>query len=687
MKKVITTTIFIAVLLLSTISAEMILQQQPKELYNYGDVVDVPIKIKAMKDMQGTLSMNLICAGEEFEKFKEDIKISSGEEIARSPSIILSKSLIIRPTTCVIKATYLDEYLTSNEFTISNQITITLKEGKTSFKPGESFLIEGNAVKENGLPVEGFVEVQIRTDGVNESIELFDTTKKGYFYLNSTLAEDMKAGEYYLMVNVHEKEDNEISNQGLTNYQITIEQVPTSVEVYFENSQIIPGENVQVKAILHDQTGEKIDSTSIITIKNENNKIMFQEERATDEVVEFEIPSDYPISEWEVVAVSNRLTGTNSFEILENKAIETTIVNGTLLIQNKGNVPYNDSISVKIGNETIFINTSLGVGEEEKYNLEAPNGEYAVEVASGNYSFHTESVMLTGRAIDISKAGNIGYVLTHPFVWVFIVVILGAGAYLIFKRGYNKTFIAYLRKYRGDESKSKKLEKKPLKFLEITNIAKHSLSLTGEKHPFSMICLRVKELESLKNNFDVQKSASVEGTALNAIQKVINFAQSKNAYVNMNKDCITFIFSPLVTKTFKNEKEVLNTATSIEKMLRNYNKMARDKITFGVSINNGEIVANKKGDTLEFAMMGNLIAQSKKLSSIKDKGVILNENVANKLSKEIKTQKHKIDSLVFYTIKEFKNSEENEKFLKRFVSDLEKEEKDRQTKNSEEKKE
>lgn len=672
-------TIFVAILLLSTLSAEMILKEDPKELYNYGDVVTVPVKVLATKNMQGFLSMNLICAGEEYEMFREYITLSTGQEKSVAPSIPLLKSLIPRPSVCVLKITYLDEYISSEEFSISNQITVSILEGKTAFKPGEALEIEGNAIKDNGAKVEGFIEAVLTIDGTNESFELSDTVKKGYFYINTTLPEDTKAGSYFVSININEKEDGVISNQGLTNYQISIDQVPTSVEVFFENNQVEPGTKLNVKAILHDQTGEKIASTAILTIKDKDEKIMFQEEKATDEPVEYNIPSDYPASEWEVVAVSNRMTGVGTFEILEKKAINTTILNGTLLVKNKGNVLYNDSLAVKIGNETIYLNLSLDIGEEETYDLEAPEGEYEVQVQSGEYSYSASGVMLTGRAIDISRPGSVGEILTHPFVWIFIIVILALGAYFIFKRGYNKTFVAYIKSHK--KTSGKKLEEETKReFLDIKNPATQSPSMTGEKHTSSIICLRVKELPNIKKKFEVQRNMPTEGTAINALQNAVNLAQAKKAFVNVTNDCILFILSPLVKRTFKNEKEALVIAQDITRILEGYNKLAKEKITFGVSVSNGELVEAKKGNSLEFMTMGNLIPQCKKLASVKGKGVILSDNIISKLSKEVKTQKHNAENLTFYSIKEFKNSEENEKFLKRFVASLEEDKKTQTTK-------
>ena len=79
----------------------------------------------------------------------------------------------------------------------------------------------------------------------------------------------MKAGEHIVTIKVYEKEEGveNTTNNGYVEYAINIKQIPTNLEIAFENKELEPGTTLNVKAILHDQTGENIPSTAIITIK------------------------------------------------------------------------------------------------------------------------------------------------------------------------------------------------------------------------------------------------------------------------------------------------------------------------------------------------------------------------------------------------------------------------------------
>ncbi len=62
----------VATFTLSIISADMILRETPQSLYNFGDTINVPIKILSSKDVQGFFTINLLC-GEKKLKFSENI--------------------------------------------------------------------------------------------------------------------------------------------------------------------------------------------------------------------------------------------------------------------------------------------------------------------------------------------------------------------------------------------------------------------------------------------------------------------------------------------------------------------------------------------------------------------------------------------------------------------------------------
>lgn len=664
--------VLISIFLISSISAELILTEQPNDLYNLGQVIRVPAKVATTEGIDEFFSMKLICNGIETEVHKQYIFLLPGEEQTISTAIPLRTDFIGRSTgTCTIKAILGENYILTNEFTISDLILITLESNKGTYSPEESLIIEGTAIKENQENVQGFIELKLLLAG-EEILTAKDTVKNGYIYLNKTLPKDIKAGEYLAQIDVYETEggvENK-SNQGFISFATQIHQVPTSLEIIFEENPVIPGESLMIKGVLHDQTGVGIESDVTITLRNNKGKILEKKDLPTDEFLEYEIPYNEPASRWSVGIESNDIIVEEEFNISINEEAEIKIVNKTVIITNVGNVPYNDTALVKIGNTTVNLDVVLPIEGETQYALSAPEGEYEIEVRSGEEKI-SETVALTGHSIAVDEVKrNVLTRILSPFVWIFIIGILGFMAYMLYKKGYKKTFFGYVTKVK-EKIKRKKSDAVPTKkdsLISPKSPAQLSLSIKGEKQDVSLICLRIKNEKQLLKNESVKEK----------LNEIVHAAEENKAVTYENQNNIFLIYSPSKTKTFKNQKTAVETAEKIKASLDKYNKLAKDKINYGISLNYGTIVAKPEKDSFKFMSMGTLITTAKKLASISDAEVLLSEKINEKVMADVKTEKHQRHNTPVYTVKEIrtrKDSKENKKFIHNFIKKLEDENK------------
>ena len=670
MRKIIFLLIF-AILLSSIASADIIITQQPEGLYSLGDTINLPIKITTLTDTKSLFTMNLICNGIQTEVYKEYILLSAGEEIERNPSIPLIQSFIGRPTgTCVIKTILGSETGLTSEFEISDLIIIDLKTEKEEFAPEEEIIIEGEVKKENGEIVQGIVELKVISENAS-LVEKLDTVKNGYFYLNFLLPAESKAGQYLVKIDVYEMDlDGQKTNKGFTNYNILIKQVPTNLEIVFENSEIEPGTNLQVKTVLHDQTGEKIESNAIITIKNQENEMLEQTEKTTDEFLEFPIAYNEPPANWTVIAVSDKLTTEATFNIKEKEDIKIQLLNKTITIINAGNVFYNKSILVKIGNESLNIDISLDVDESQKYTLTAPYGEYQIEIITDEVSKITGMAILTGKTIDMKEvSGGVISLVKYPLVWVFMITILGFITFMIFKKGHKRIFFGRIPSKKKETEQKKSWLKKSKAFslrknsiVNAKNKAELSLSIKGDKQNVSVVCIKIKNLKEIQ---------SKKSNAQETLQKIVNITEENKAVTYENQDNLFFILAPVKTRTFKNEETAVEVAQKIQETLIEHNKLSKQKIEFGISLNYGAIIAKQEKDSLKFMSMGTLITTAKKIASISKSEIFLSEKIKEKLMAYIKAEKHKKEGITIYTIKEMKHREENKKFISSFLNRIE----------------
>ena len=543
------------------------------------------------------------------------------------------------------------------------------------FNPGENTIIQGTSVKENGEDVNGFIEVGIVIENESDTKMYYETINNGFFSLNISMPKDSRAGQYLVKLNVYEKDPlNQITNRGFADYNILINQIPTSLEIVFESQEVNPGEPVKAKAILHDQTGEKIVSTAILTIKNSKDKIFEQKEIATDEFLEFPIAQSEPPSQWTVVVVSNKITTKSDFRIAEKEDADVEIINKTVVVTNTGNVPYNETLLVKIGNSTVNIDVYLEMGEIKKYALSAVDGEYQIDVVSNGESIASKRVLLTGNSIDVKE--DSGAFKGYSLVWIFVILILGFMGFLIYKNGVKKSFFGYVSSL--GKSKPKKIVPFEIKKEEVyfekrgssktlRNRAELSLSIQGEKQNSCVICLRIKNADVLSRKDDSTK---------NTLKEINRIVEENRGFIYENQSVFFFLFVPAVTKTFKNEKKAAEIAEKISNILLEHNKMFRQKLEFGISVDYGEIVSKRDNNVMQFASFGNLMNISKKIATLAQNEVYLSDKIGKRLLSEMKAEKRNIQGTEVYKVKEMRErKDENKKFLSSFVKRMETENK------------
>ena len=665
MKRGVITLILIVLLSCSFISADIIFTQPLNSVYNLGETASIPVIIKTITDISDVFQMDLICNGTATNFYRNGITLNAGDEKKIDASLILIKNLIGNSRgICKIRAVFGTDYTLGNNFKISDLLNVSGKLDKTTVDAGASILVTGKATRENGKNSNGFVEADIITNDVNQKISQLGTVNEGAFSLNLSLPNNLKAGKYSLEIKAFEKDsDGVITNNGMIRYEISVNQIPTNLELIIENKEINPGGSLKVKAILHDQTGDSINTTVFITIKNYDNKIIEQKELQTDEILEYQVKTSEPPGEWKIFAVSSKLTTENNFIINTKEEVSIEIVNQTVRVTNTGNVPYSKILLVKIGGNPINIPVALNVGESKRYILSAPNGEYTVEVSGSGGNDTTKSVSLTGNAINVKEAylGSMGI-----GVWIFLILIAGGMVFTIFRKVYKKPFV---RKEMNFNFKKRDTRETPVlgasSISRPVNRAELSLSIRGEKQEASVICVRIKNLKDAKS----RKGSSI----LETIQKITSLIEGNKGVTYENQDYLFFILAPIKTRTFKNEKIALEIAEKINDLLLEHNKMFNQKMEFGVSLSYGTIVAKIENGVFKFMSMGTLMNSAKKIAHVSKEEVLLSEGMNDLLRLSIRTDKHVRDGISVFSVKEIKReNEEAKKFISSFLNRLEK---------------
>lgn len=661
----------ILIILVIPFTSSEILVNQPKKLYSLGDPMSFSTTIITQKDVNGFFIASLICNGNEQEFYKEYIFLKSGEEKKITPSILLLKNIVkFSNGLCKVKTSFNSDYTLTNEFIISDKISIKIKTDKKEFLPGSSFIFEGNAIKENGENVNGIIELNlISKEGIVETV--FDTVDNGYFGINLSFDENQKAESYSINIKIEEKDsDGEVTNRGLADYNLNVLQIPRSLELVLENKEIIPGKEIKIKAIIHDQSGESIPSRVNITIKDSTNKVRFYEEHNTEEFAIFNIePKELP-GEWKVNSVYENFFSELPIIIKENVAAKFVLENGSLKVINEGNVPYTKTVYVRINDNLEQINVSLGVGESKDYKITAPDGTYDVEVSGDGANTIKETIYLKGKKFGVGPTGfvtnlretssNLIDWFKHPFILLFILLVLGVLG-MIFTKKTTKNFLLKRKnnKLVPTSVKDTKIDSKLLQtgFPGLKNGAVLLLSLKGDRQPTTAVCLKIKNSQDVKDP---------NGSAHELIKKIVERAEQKKAVFYESGDYLFLMFVPLKTKTFDSERAGIYLADEISEMIKDYNRKFKQRINYGISVHKGEIIAKNDQGIIQFSALGNILNANKRYSSLSEGEILISKEINDKVMSLIKSEKSNKEQNV-YILKEIKEREDHKKFISRFV--------------------
>ncbi len=661
-------------------AAQIVFTSQPSAVYNLGDMVKAPVSITTSSSVSDFFSVYLICNGVQTQVYQEYLSLAAGDQ--KSVDVLTPPLSLVfvggQTGTCKLKAVLGDSYQLTSNFKASDAITVKITSNDTEFRPGEQVAIEGNAVKKNGKDANGIAWINI-TSGNDSVYTGSSTVSNGFFRFNFSLPSDLAAGTYPSSVGVYESDSSGAkTNNGATSFKIKVDQVPTSLELVFYNqsSSIMPGKTMEVKAVLHDQTGGKISSSASFDVIDESGQVMGQSTKSTDTYLDFPIAYNSPPATWTVNASSNGLSAKSHFKILVNSKVSVDFVNRTLVVTNVGNVPYEKPLFVKLGNESIVFNVSLGVDKAQKYILSAPNGNYSVSISNGNSDLFSGDVSLTGNAIGVKQASSgIMSIVRYPLVWIFIVLVLAFVAFMLFRRIRKKSFFGKANLNRPVKRSAKQPEEKispAVKGSVVSNPetgrADMSLSIQGDKQDASVVCLNMKNLD------DVRSGKGGAKDTLDNIQKV---SDSLKSVIYENGNYLFFIFAPVKTKTFSNEKNAVRAAEQISQILENHNKLFRQKIDFGISVNRGTIIAKQFGGSIKFMSLGNFSSTAKKLANISGGEILISSEVRERLMSDVKTEKGSTGDMDYYVLSEIKDRSKSEKFIKDFMNKMEREKREK----------
>ena len=430
-------TFIIALLILIPIVSAGMTIEDPKVLYNIGDKLDVKITINAESSINDFVIVKLVCGVNEIILYKIPLSVKTNDLKEVLVSTNLDKGVIGNSVgECIINASY-GSKTNSKKFIISKDINVTLKTNKLSFDPGETIKLSGTAYKSNGDALNGLLDVILIGTSGNTVV------KSGEFAADFVTLGNISVGSYNLTAHAYESDSfGEIANEGIGIINIKINQIVKRADIVISSQKISPGEKLVYTPLVYDQSDNEIKEIDIgVVIYDPKNNTFLKSPAKSGKNMSFETKSNYSSGNWRIEINSVNISAEKIFFIELKENVSFTLINNTIVINNEGNIVYNKTLEIIIGDVKELKEIVLKISKNKTLYLQAPDGEYNVAVSNGSNFSNLGKTFLTGKAISIiDPESKLGKNLVIA-LWILIIIILGVVVLYYYNKIYRKPFV------------------------------------------------------------------------------------------------------------------------------------------------------------------------------------------------------------------------------------------------------
>lgn len=457
---------FLGLLVLPFVSSEVYISKDPLTSYNVGDEVKFTFEVKSATPYYGFVDSDLYC-DDSFEKnvFRSSVNLANNGSKSFEVSFFIKTG-----KECYVQVSFIKDKEKTEKFEVSPSLKSQVYLNSKSFQPGDVLKVNGTLIKENSKDF--YYSVLMKLGNVTEKRFLFSTSE---FYIEYPFESTTNAGNYSFSLEFEEKDIfGEVINVGFYSGSIKILAKPSSLFVVADE-QIKPPFEYSANIQLLDQSKVLIkDEDVLVRLLEPNGRLNLEKIIKSGENFDFSFPSNSEFGGWKIKVIYGPLYTERLVQIDQNKEISIDLAenNTGLVITNRGNIPYEGVLELKMFNgsdeypELISLNLSIDESLNKKF---SKKGEYNLTI--GNQTF--SNVLITGAVISTNNVigyGSIGVLL-------FLLGLIGA---FIFTKRKNKDFRKIKKNSRKffQSKKSKTLENLSSQSPPFSNLSQNSLKPT-----------------------------------------------------------------------------------------------------------------------------------------------------------------------------------------------------------------
>lgn len=372
-----------------------------------------------------------------------------------------------------------NEFLFANALSLGlvNEIVLAVETDKVHVFPGKKVRISGRAVTISSTGINrGTAAIEFEEEKITTDVFL------GGFAYELKIDQNIKSGPHKINVVV---QDN-YGNRGTAELEIIVDPVLTGLNLNLDRENYIPNQTITVNPSLVDQASDLMDKEVEIIMINAKGKEVFTGKFRTNQDVKLKLADLSLPGTWKLKAKVDKLKTEKEFKVEIVNLLEMKIENQSLLLNNIGNVPYNQRLEILLKGEgiesTFKEDVDLDVNESTLINLAygTPTGKYDVYVQDQIF----KNLNITGE--EVRSYRWVVYVILLFLLFILLYVIAN------WRRWKIKAIRDRVERKKAGELRKKLMSEKPRGYDEAKAVKDYRLRMMEhiekgkKKSPFGL---------------------------------------------------------------------------------------------------------------------------------------------------------------------------------------------------------
>ena len=378
MKKLI---LFLMIFLTVPIAFADIAITTDQDTYNLGNRIKASASILQNSNFEGLFKLTISCNNYKLQYFLTPVSLEANFRTAVNvPELAATESML---GSCAITGNLatndnlIIEEKGSANFAVANQLIVLPVKSRVTAFPGDNIRVSGvlnEAFGNNVLKA----STKIVLDNSTHVIDAAD----GRFDLDIELPKNIKSGKHIIDISAHDSKNN----AGSSSIELDVTAIPSYVKTEASSSQLMPGSKIEIVSSLYDQADDLINTSLELSLDAPNSNNVFKKIVQSNEKIDYEFSQYAEPGNYILTGTHKNLATQTSINITTVREVRIHYENETVLVENTGNVPFEDELTFILESELkkypVTKKIAIGPGKLMSIELskEIPLGVYNVRV-------------------------------------------------------------------------------------------------------------------------------------------------------------------------------------------------------------------------------------------------------------------------------------------------------------------